>query len=725
MNVIKSKVAKIVGGCLAYVMVLILVSAGAKAEEATIVTDEASLIAAVANGGEITIESSIELTATLEINKDIVINMNNCELFNTDVTIVDELISISGANVTFNGSGGIRYMGTGNNIKLVGVEGKETNLIINGGSFGTSECWDSNIGDFAFPQALFGVECANGCQMPSIVLNGGGFSNSVSDYTNGGELITDNEEALTINGGTFYRNPQDIIADSSISFEKRYGGEWEVVAISTEYSDEFKTILNENGEVVINQYEPKPEEYTDIMFEALSEKYGYMEEGLSFKFYQESHDRVNSTVCASLLDPETNKVLESHIVKIVYNYDKDIKDEIDKMVAEFPEPEEGAMSYDFKISDMEMINYWMTCTPDNDNIGGLLNYSGELKEYIGYKNIGMDARYGENDCPLFTFVGGIVNFENNGIIYAAMDLGARGNHVFYVPDDTKNQKEDLVAAAQKRIDDYVGNGKAKVEYAGTVEEVLDSFQYDAEHEIEGIKGKDICIKITINEVPHYAVVIKGSKNMTTPSYKNVDMATNVVVDTDDSTVPLDTLIQVEKLTEGEVYDRIMAAIKVKDKSNNTYDIQLHSKSVNKYIKKLKNGKFQVELPISPELDGKALSVYYVDEEGNVQVHMVTIENGFAIFTTDHFSAYTLAEEHEHEYIDGKCECGMVKEEEVKDDVTVPEDENKDEVENEENQSGEIDSDVPQTSDESNIIAVLASVVLSGALLVMNRKYKRI
>ena len=36
-------------------------------------------------------------------------------------------------------------------------------------------------------------------------------------------------------------------------------------------------------------------------------------------------------------------------------------------------------------------------------------------------------------------------------------------------------------------------------------------------------------------------------------------------------------------------------------------------------------------------------VYYVDENNNKEEYEVTIENGYAVFNTNHFSIYTLAE----------------------------------------------------------------------------------
>ena len=94
--------------------------------------------------------------------------------------------------------------------------------------------------------------------------------------------------------------------------------------------------------------------------------------------------------------------------------------------------------------------------------------------------------------------------------------------------------------------------------------------------------------------------------------------------------------------------------------------------------------------------------------------MVTIENGFAIFTTDHFSAYTLAEEHEHEYADGKCACG-------EEEVVVPDEE----IQEKPSDKDEIDKDVPQTGDNANARLVFVMACVSMLLIVGNRIRKRV
>lgn len=73
-----------------------------------------------------------------------------------------------------------------------------------------------------------------------------------------------------------------------------------------------------------------------------------------------------------------------------------------------------------------------------------------------------------------------------------------------------------------------------------------------------------------------------------------------------------------------------------------FDIKLYSESTNKYVTKLENGTFEVKIPLDPKFEGKNLVVYYTDEAGKVTEYTVTVKDGYATFTTNHFSIYTLA-----------------------------------------------------------------------------------
>lgn len=138
------------------------------------------------------------------------------------------------------------------------------------------------------------------------------------------------------------------------------------------------------------------------------------------------------------------------------------------------------------------------------------------------------------------------------------------------------------------------------------------------------------------------IVVKDSSKMIQPSVRTTDVSSNIQISTT-ANLPLDTTIQASKLTSGTEYERIIKLLDVEE--NEMYDLKLFSSAKNEYIKKLDDGKFEVRIPIPEKFEGrdKDLIVYYVDENNEITPHEVTPENGYAIFETDHFSIYTLAE----------------------------------------------------------------------------------
>ena len=152
---------------------------------------------------------------------------------------------------------------------------------------------------------------------------------------------------------------------------------------------------------------------------------------------------------------------------------------------------------------------------------------------------------------------------------------------------------------------------------------------------------DICV----DDAMGFQVAVKKDSKKAVNKVEVItnDVLTNISIATiGDAILPLDTKIQVNKLTSGAEYENIMSKIVVKN--SETYDLKLYSKQLNKYITKLDNGKFQVKIPISEELKGKDLAIYYVNQDDKVEKYDVTItEDGYASFITDHFSIYTLAD----------------------------------------------------------------------------------
>lgn len=537
-----------------------------------------------------------------------------------------------------------------------------------------------------------------------------------------------------------------------------------VFAANEQMSDEFKSYLNEKGELVINAIKPSTEEERDFyMLEYMLMMTDYNIEVLS-----DTYDESTST-CDVKYWGETE---ETHNVKIVFNYDEDVYAATKELVKTLPDEKTV-----FMVSDMEIVNYWMSRTgEDSDEIGGGLdNFSTQLKDALGNKNYSffVDQRAGA-DCIFMTERLGIAMLMHDGVAYYYDEaLGTRAEHVIYIPEDTADTKEAIMAAVQKRMDSYLGVGKLTVNYGGqgtldcinaecderideidalleekeaiymeyekqlaqyderiaAVQKLIDAglvreaelvtiledtnisdvdraeaneelsqiyiqrealyaeqdsinierqsdqiyqeqqqfyfFQieplvnqrgyveeekayYKEEYENEDgafyflqSAAGDYWFTVTINDEVYSFVAMKDDDKMLTPTYASADIKTNVTVSSTDSSIPLDTKVDVDKLTSGTRYDKIMKLLNVDE--NETFDISLYSGAKGGNITKLENGTFEVQIPISDELKDKSLVAYYVDENNKVVEYEVTVKDGYATFATNHFSIYTIAE----------------------------------------------------------------------------------
>jgi len=189
----------------------------------------------------------------------------------------------------------------------------------------------------------------------------------------------------------------------------------------------------------------------------------------------------------------------------------------------------------------------------------------------------------------------------------------------------------------------------KTMYVGPKEELELQKQYYID-QIENEDGDKYFLKeaagdnyftATVGDFVYNFIVIKDTEKMITPTVKTSDVKTDVTISTLNPSLPLDTTISVNRLTSGEEYEKIIKILGVNN--SETFDLTLYSGSLDKNITKLDNGKFEVKIPISKAFEGKTLVVYYVDENEKVTEYEVTVKDGYAIFTTDHFSIYTLAE----------------------------------------------------------------------------------
>ncbi len=314
-------------------------------------------------------------------------------------------------------------------------------------------------------------------------------------------------------------------------------------------------------------------------------------------------------------------------ITVTYNYDSNIKTVVDKLTKNIPEDQDI-----FKMKDFEIVNFWV-------NGGKQFYYSSELMSCMNNKNFEFNELMGDT-TPFASMTAGPVTLKYDGTIYyARYMLGVEAEHVLYVPTNTA--KADYLKVMQERVDNYIGKGKAVISDCGTVEQDTTEYPIDSQNPIFEKSSDGHVYKMTIGENSFYFVIKADTESMYTPTFVSSDVATDVAISANSGTLPLDTLIRVNEITGGDQYEKIMKILALED--GEIYDLKLFSQALEKNITKLEDGSFEVRIPLSEKLKGKDLVAYYVDDNGNKEEHEVTIKDGYAVFNTNHFSTYTLAE----------------------------------------------------------------------------------
>lgn len=432
---------------------------------------------------------------------------------------------------------------------------------------------------------------------------------------------------------------------------------------SEEMSDEFKAILTD-GKLVVPSVKPTSAEEAWMFINAYLKATFQTESGICYEVTGqfEENDYSRTTVCYGVLN--TNRVdvsdpywtyYEEHIVDVEYKYTETnpkIKDKVMKYVHKVQEDSR------FTLHDLEIINFWkygkLNAYQDflNYDAANTSGFCGEFKKFLDHTNLSVmfdEARGGWDDELLHDNYSGAA-FGYDGVYYGVVNkIRIRVESVIYVPDDVEYTKETLLQTAQERINNYLQDDTSVVlSYGGLLSEVDPSwYGKGTEEDLEwgwypiDIEDAEHYFVANVNGLEHKLLIIPNSKKMYTPTYKSLDLDTNVEISTDSSSVPLDTLVQVGKIEHGKDFDRIKDILRFHN--TDSFDLKLHSFSGNRYIEKLDNGNFRVRIPIKEELKGKKLSVYYIDDNGKKHEHEVKIEGDYACFDTNHFSIYTLAD----------------------------------------------------------------------------------
>lgn len=268
-------------------------------------------------------------------------------------------------------------------------------------------------------------------------------------------------------------------------------------------------------------------------------------------------------------------------------------------------------------------------------------------------NDGIEYNIKSSQCGGFGFsfgCGGTFAVGYNDIYYVPIkNISSGVFYHIYIPDEIENTPDAYIKAAKERIDNYFGTNDIKIEKGMTLTEY---FGEDVSEYWEDVIGDytisqtgEYCYKVIINNVEFDFLIIRDSNKVGDPNHVTGDVKTGATIETTSNEVPVDATISVGVIEKtSEVIKNVAEKIKAEIDEVMAIDFKLFSKSKNDFIKNISTGEFVVSVPIIDNLKDKNLVAYYIDDNGKIEKHPVTLKDGVATFTTTHFSVYTIAED---------------------------------------------------------------------------------
>lgn len=376
----------------------------------------------------------------------------------------------------------------------------------------------------------------------------------------------------------------------------------------------------------------------NLIFEKLVTSYIYKNYNLpkevsSFAECQSNNNTCD--VCIYLSNKPDERLTETYNIKLVEKYDESVENTIKKHTEN--------LKKSYQIDDMGYINQ-------------LIHYN-EIEKFFGLEqgNIDLFKLYPEikkhiesnpniEYIPVFGAGGwSNLNLGAGGVLFAYFDGIAVGMsdsfsystyRIVNISDKTENNTEAYINEALKRIKEYVNDDTYNINITYD-NEATELNCGDSDCEIGNYKTK--IYKLVINN-KEYTLGISptNEKNIKKLKIESKDYQNDISVTTESSDVPLDTSVKSKDLTAQ--YKGFLKA----------YNIDLYSGLKDEYITKIKDG-IIVRIPLPNKYDKNKLDIYHIKEDGKKgEKYQAVVEeiNGkkYAVFTTNHFSIYAIAED---------------------------------------------------------------------------------
>ena len=330
---------------------------------------------------------------------------------------------------------------------------------------------------------------------------------------------------------------------------------------------------------------------------------------------------------------------ETHTMNIEFEeIDQSIKEIVDAAISRI-NAEVGTIIVD----DLEYINDFYY-SDDNGSAISIFNSSAlydKLSSIIDNKHISyfFVPRCGDSG-PFGTYdMGGVVLYYD-GIAYGRTgELEKTENHILYIPDNTEDTKEAYIAAAQARIDEYLGDDSGLVvSYAREVE------GNEVNYNVLGIDPNNFdghVYKLNHEDKEQLMLIVKDSSKMKTSTFNASDPSSNVTITSDDANYPTNTIVSFENVdTSLQQYQQLLTQLGLT--TAQIINVDLYSPTIGN-INQFNNVTFNVSFPINiVNYQNKTLYAYFIGPNG-VEEHPITVDDFLGTYSTTHFSTYIISE----------------------------------------------------------------------------------
>lgn len=521
-----------------------------------------------------------------------------------------------------------------NDGKFANVSNDEGTLYINGGTFTAykyTEELDGEISEFDYFTML---------------------SLNAKTVITGGKFVTTGKmPALQIYGQEEREVNNDsinkLLGEGYIAkYDDSTCTEWEVSYNSVEiFKDESENIFNKiapNGVWNITGSKPNDMHESDILLSAIARDIE-IPKGYEVMAWAEPGEEFNPESVA-LNIYYNGRYLGEKIVKAVYNEPKkEIMNKVTPVLDKISEKinPEKLQETSFKLEDLYLINY-LNVSKDVHNDSLALNFAKDLIKLTNGSNITykFDYRCGDSGNDLYSSLGGRVIVYYDGVAVDTTDIALTWAHVLYVPSNTANTDEARIAAALKRIEEYLGKNHGITITAGKSLESLSVEDFDwNEYNLfdENAVGKNYYNVTIQGKTYKFVISTRNEKELEIPEFIASDVTSNITIKSNSNELPLDTAITVKEVTSEKIEKALGTSVYA------AYDISLYSNAKQVNITKLETGKFVVNIPVPENLKDKDITVYYINSKGEKEEHKATVKDGIASFETNHFSTYVLTE----------------------------------------------------------------------------------